>query len=56
MLRLHFEQIKRKAVAGAMMMGSQRALDRGEPVLRAKEIALRTAVMDDTIRLSTRKV
>src|SRR5882757_6092505 len=55
MLRLHFEQVKGKAVAGAIMMGSYRTLLDGVSVLCAKEIALRTAVMDDTIGLTTRK-
>ena len=52
---LHLEQVKGKAVAGTVMMGSHEALHDWVPVLGAKEIALRTAVMDDTMRFPTRK-
>jgi len=55
MLSLDFEQVHWKAVARTILMGRNRALSDREPVVRAQEIAIRSTVVDDTMRFSTGK-
>lgn len=50
MPRLYFGQVHRITVTGTILMGRGRALVDQEPVLRVQEIAIRPAVMDETIR------
>src|SRR6266403_4280856 len=50
MLGLHFEQVHRMAITGTVLTGKNLGLVDGEVVLRVQEIAIRSAVMDETIR------
>lgn len=50
MLRLYFGQVHRIPVTGTILMGRGRALVDQEVVLRVQEIAIRSAVMNATIR------
>lgn len=51
MLRLYFGQVHRIPVTGTILMGRGRALvDQELLVFRVQEIAIRSAVMDETIR------
>jgi len=50
MLGLHFEQEHRMAITGTVLTGKNLGLVDGEVVLRVQEIAIRSAVMNETIR------
>jgi hypothetical protein len=50
MFHPHFEQVHRTAVIRTVLMGRNRALLDQDLVLRVQKIAVRPAVMDETIR------